>query len=717
MSSPFEKPPLYVVPFTPGAAEGRAQDQSAYAPVLFERPEAVESTVPHGLAKTVATALPGLWYCLHLPAALSDLIDVDIWMLKAAQNLSLEHNILLVPIDCFDEDVLGRHLQYHHPVVTICPDELLDEARQRASTLGFALPTTPYSQLSDATLTAQWKAVHEHFIPDLPRLTGEVPLTHRLDLAPLTLPHRRLARQMGWPTAESVVQDTSASEAFAQALRGQTFLAALTRLEREGASHDEADRRFRQTFEEEATRLRVPVALALPGTAPAYARIAYDSELRRRTGPQSAVNPNDTWSVTLHERPDHMVERAAIEFAVTHQSVASSGLGLMLPTMPPDAFITLAELERHFHTPHSSAAVRRLLTRLNDAAQPLWSKELKAAIQRASYLTVFSDFPLGLLTMPGDSAPLCARLPVMYRPLQPLTRMVQQQLSAPPAMSLDRSIKVLVAECIPVSDPVGRMSRQGWDIARETVAPDSVTLTIIQAETLTLEALRQSVAEHRPDILIISAHGTMVGNMAALVVGDAPHLDLGLDRMPPVVILSACHVAPRGSGTVAITDLLLREGALAVLGTQVPVDVRRNAMLMVRFMVYLAKENTKPGQFSTILDVWHHVQTSNAVNDIIDGSPSLRAWGTSTTINGRPVLVEFMSSRAVGRIRPPHVYEDTERVLGEIADEQGQGDRVRNWFRRPGYVPESLFYIFAGRPDRIHLTPLELLTEQACPGR
>lgn len=361
--------------------------------------------------------------------------------------------------------------------------------------------------------------------------------------------------------------------------------------------------------------------------------------------------------------------------------------------------------------------MRRLLTRLNDAAQPLWSKELKAAIQRASYLTVFSDFPLGLLTMPGDSAPLCARLPVTYRPLQPLTRMVQQQLSAPPAISLDRNIKVLVAECIPVSDPVGRMSRQGWDIARETVASGSVTLTIVQAETLTLGALQQSVAEYHPDILVISAHGTMAGNMAALVIGDAPHLDLGLDRMPPVVVLSACHVAPRGSGDVAITDLLLREGALAVLGTQVPVDVRRNAMLMVRFMVYLAKENTKPGQFSTILDVWHHVQMSNAVNDIIDGSLGLRAWATRTTINGQPVLVEFMSSRAAGRIRPPHVYEDTERVLGEIAEEQGQGDRVRNWFRRPGYVPESLFYIFAGRPDRIHLTPLELLTEQARPGR
>ncbi|MFF7124218.1 CHAT domain-containing protein [Streptomyces sp. NPDC008240] len=663
----------------------------------------------------MAAALPGLWYCLHLPASLADLVDVDIWKLKAAQSARLDHNILLVPIDCFDED-LDRHLQRHQPVVTVCPDELLDEARQRASALGFVLPTTPYSQLSDATVTAQWKAIHEHFLPERPKLAGEVSLTRRLDLAPLTLPHRRLARQMGWPTAELDAQDMSVSKAFTQVFHGQTRLAALARLEREGASPSEVAGRFLQTAREEADRLQVPVALGLPGTAPAYARIAYDSEVRRRSGPQPAVSPDDTWSVALHERPDHMVERAAIEFAVTHEAVASSGWGLMLPSVPPDAFVVLAELERHFLAPHSGAAVRRLLTRLNDAAQPLWSKELAAAIQRASHLTVFSNFPLGLLTMPGDSAPLCARLPVAYRPLEPLTRTVQHQVFAPPSISLNHTIKVLVAECIPLSDLVGQISRAGWRIARENVASEAATLTIVQAETLTLEALQQSVAEHRPDILVISAHGTMVGNMAALVIGDTPHLDLGIDHMPSVVVLSACHVAPRGSGAVAIADLLLREGALAVLGTQIPVEVTRNATLMIRFMVYLAEEIAKPGQFATILDLWHHVQRSNAVTDILDGSPSLRAWATSTTINGHSVIREFCS-RASGQLRLPHVYEDTERVLGEIADEQGQGKRVRNWFRRPGYVPESLFYVFAGRPDRIHLSSLGWRAEPARPGR
>ncbi|MFG3429380.1 CHAT domain-containing protein [Streptomyces californicus] len=204
----------------------------------------------------------------------------------------------------------------------------------------------------------------------------------------------------------------------------------------------------------------------------------------------------------------------------------------------------------------------------------------------------------------------------------------------------------------------------------------------------------------------------MAGNLAALHIDGAPRLFLGIDRMPPVVILSACHVAPRGAGAVAISDLLLREGALAVLGTQVPVDVRHNATLMIRFLLYVAEEITKPGQFATLLDVWHHVQSSNAVNDILAATPKLKRWAGSPAPSGRPVRVEFMAHRAAGRIRRAHVYEDTEQVLGEIADDQGQGLRIRNWFRRPGYVPESLFYVFAGRPDRIFLSSLRQHTER-----
>ena len=182
-------------------------------------------------------------------------------------------------------------------------------------------------------------------------------------------------------------------------------------------------------------------------------------------------------------------------------------------------------------------------------------------------------------------------------------------------------------------------------------------------------------------------------------------LALGLGPLPPVVILSACHVAPRGAGAVTVADLLLREGAVAVLGTQVPVDVAHNAILMGRLFVYVTEVMAQREEHATLLEVWHRVQTSNAINDILNGSNSLHSWGRSMAASGRPVLVEFMSVRSTGQLQMGHIYKDTERVLGAIADDQGEGERVRNWFRSPGYVPESLFYLFIGRPEHIYLRP------------
>lgn len=71
-----------------------------------------------------------------------------------------------------------------------------------------------------------------------------------------------------------------------------------------------------------------------------------------------------------------------------------------------------------------------------------------------------------------------------------------------------------------------------------------------------------------------------------------------------------------------------------------------------------------------------------------------------------------MTVRSAGQLRAGHIYTDTERVLGDIADDQGNGVRVRNWLRKPGYVPESLFYTFAGRPDRVFLRSLEDLVAE-----
>jgi len=132
---------------------------------------------------------------------------------------------------------------------------------------------------------------------------------------------------------------------------------------------------------------------------------------------------------------------------------------------------------------------------------------------------------------------------------------------------------------------------------------------------------------------------------------------------------------------------------------------------MSRFFLYIRESAARREEHSNLLEVWHRTQTTNAIIDIINGSESLRSWGYGNTASGRPVVEEFMSVRSVGQLR--NIYTDTERVLGEIADDLGMGSKVRNWFQRPGYVPESLFYVFAGKPERIYLRPMIDVVRQA----
>ncbi|MGW6481988.1 CHAT domain-containing protein [Streptomyces sp. NPDC055059] len=711
-SSPTARPLGYVVVFE---SEGGKTD-AAYSPFATKQiglEDLAHGTVPHGLSRDMATALPGLWYCLHLPSTLSDFVDAPAWLLQAMQYLKIDHQILLIPIDLLGTPQAARFLHGLHRTLVLCPDDLVDQTRRLSADLGFALPTAAFSLLSDESLESHWQAIRRHYLPDDSVLSGNPVLTRRTDLAPVTLPQERLARQMGWPPLQVTGRDNA--NLVSTAMHRQSLLATVARLEREGHSPESAEPLFDRVRREEAGRLRLPVTLAAPGVAPAYSRTAYSSELRAHMEAEENSNEIDTWSAEMATRPNAAVERSAIQFVTAHHAIATSGLGLVLPAIPPKAFVELAELEKHFVQGEKPTAVRRLLTRLNEATQPVWTMDAVETIKRASYLTVFSNFPLGLLTLPGDTAPLSARIPIAYRPLTPLTRTVQKELATPPSLNLDGKIRVLIAECIPSSDPVGHLSRQGWKAVSSFEAPIRHLLNIEQVETLTIDALREAVAAHKPHFLILSAHGAFRDNVAGLVIGDEVRLQLGFDTPPLVVMLSACHVAPRGAGAIAVTDLLLREGVVAVLGTQIPVRVDRNAMIMVRLLANVAEELERPGKHATLLDLWHHVQKLNAVNDVLGANKSLYIWGMSEGPNGISNARDFMTRRSAGRLRGAHIYEDTEEVLGEMADEQGVGDKVRNWFKRPGYVPESLFYLMAGHPDRIHFATVENQVDKHLP--
>jgi hypothetical protein len=216
--------------------------------------------------------------------------------------------------------------------------------------------------------------------------------------------------------------------------------------------------------------------------------------------------------------------------------------------------------------------------------------------------------------------------------------------------------------------------------------------------------LQHTLAATQPDILLLSCHGgyDRRRRLAGVYIGDELRIGPELGPMPPVVILSACNVAPRGTGAVNIAELLAREGALTVLATQTPVDVRRNAHIMMRFLLYLAESLAGREPHVTLAEAWHRAATSNAVLDILSGDDALNRWAHERRAGISPIE-EFMQSRSVGRLRLGHIYEDSEALLLELAIEHGLEDEMRTHIEKKAYVPETLFYFLLGWPDRIRL--------------
>jgi hypothetical protein len=83
----LEKKPLYAVLFT------TTDDLEAYEPLILHPNDQSRVTVPHGLDRNVADALPALWYCLHLPRTFYDLINLHLSFMQSSWH-PFKHSIV-----------------------------------------------------------------------------------------------------------------------------------------------------------------------------------------------------------------------------------------------------------------------------------------------------------------------------------------------------------------------------------------------------------------------------------------------------------------------------------------------------------------------------------------------------------------------------------------------------------------------------------------------
>ncbi|MEC4021025.1 hypothetical protein [Streptomyces sp. H27-D2] len=239
---------LYLVVFDP--EDGTAPTE--ISPVIDTPLEGSDQfAIPHGLARDVARALPGLWCCLHLPQSPGDLVDLEAWRLKGLQQLAMGHHVMPIPVTALNSLALAP---WWRPMLALCPDELVERTAQGAVALGVELPVASFSSLGDGSLEEHWRAIQERVCPDVPPLTGKVTLSRRLDLAALDLPWRLMARRMGWDIDAPAEEEPRTL--LHRTLQGHTLVAATARLERQGLTPEEAEPVFEQTVVEEPLSYR-----------------------------------------------------------------------------------------------------------------------------------------------------------------------------------------------------------------------------------------------------------------------------------------------------------------------------------------------------------------------------------------------------------------------------------------------------------------------------
>jgi hypothetical protein len=474
------------------------------------------------------------------------------------------------------------------------------------------------------------------------------------------------------------------------ALNFRTFVFALDTLAQLQEQPEDPEQRLCSEIAKETEELRLSITVAAPGAPPSYSQIA-----RLKGAP--ANTPQDL------QRRDKI-----IELLTAHHAVGKSGIALRMPEVPTELYLKLSELEAACRTENvRPRKIWRLIEDLSRRGQFLFEGETRFPIlARARPLQIFSDFPIGLLIPPGASAPLHLCVPTIYRPLTPLTRALQFELHLGDRIDLSNGFRVLLAECIDPSDRIAHLSWNGLSYTKTTLDhPSSRCLTDMKRIGSPHE-LAMALEKEQYDVLVLSAHGiySSEGLWSSLLIGQTPSMLEDVDRLPPIVFLSSCHTAPRGKGAVSIADLLIRKGALVILGTLIPVRVDRSAVLMQRLLLYMEQAVAGNEPLYTLDEALYKALALNAVHDYETMSTRFMEWMASPYPgSGRRVINEFKHQRSSGRLRPYHIYRDTEEVLLEIAKEMGDEKWVRAQLSSPGFFPETAFYMLIGNTDEIIL--------------
>lgn len=648
-------------------------EQTTADPPVVPLEQIAHANSLYGLAPEVVPVLPALKYVLNLPRNALDLSRRPLRLVRDFKQLDLPHDVFFAPwpVVCqWQPRLLRGATLVVHPesispqvVAEACPDTLLGVVSQ--------------NRLNEQLCRAHWARLEELYgATDPPRYP------HRPELescARLVLSHT--ARLFSLP---EVPVFNEPAEQQLQLLRLHHHVTALAHLEAQLVPAEEVEDRMDEALEATASSFSVPVAIVAPGIPAPLRRALIERGARPDLSPDGTV-----------------AECEAMEILGAHRAIARGGAYVVLPTVPVGIFRQLFNLEREYEQKQRRAQrVLDLLGKIGRLLAAFLEEHLYSGmIAKSSDVLVMSQFPLGLATPRGSKSPLSMWKPLFYRPLIPLTRMLQMELPDHATYYLEAiRLKLLIVECLEEKDLLYHDSMRAWT-RMQTYMKDDYEIEFVCASSI--GELSSHIERVTPHILIVSGHGTTgpARNQRSVAIGEERYTGIEIPHVPPLVFLSVCSTSPRGGGDVSVADMMLRHGAYAVVCCMVPVDFAHNAQFFMRLLIYMAQARACDSPLRNFADVWHYTIMTHPVFDILHS--------LSRTPEGQRLELEAYRARFMTAppttMRRTHAHQDALLRLEEVADELGERKRFSEAIRLNGFLPESLFYMVLGWPEKFVL--------------
>ncbi|EEO39707.1 hypothetical protein FSCG_00420 [Fusobacterium vincentii 4_1_13] len=663
-----------------------------YQPIIQLTPYIFSKTT-HLWDSNLTPIIPALWYIFHLPRNGFDVITNDIELILHTHDEP--HNIIIFPYCTNNKEKqnIFNHL-IENPILIICPDELYEDIKEDITIPKSFLGIYKVSELTSELLIEQWEKLSDMIISNFPNekkciINPNFRLTKSNERK--ILPLLSLANQFGY--TEQLIDEiknlnlNNNHNNYMINLR-KKLLYICNEIKKNDSNFEKSTERI---LIENTIFNGIPLVITFSGTS--------NSQIKKFSREKSLPE----------------IEKEIIDILGYHRSIAKKALYISIESMSQELFSSLNQIEEHCKNNAGKIKNIFIWNTLKKIGKIINSKLLKFNINILDYIsqiTIFSDFPIGLAILPEYSAPLCCIKPISYRPLTPLTRTLQREMLKENQYYLGKGkkIKILILECIEKEDKIREYCDNFFKELNNLIKyKNNEDIELFLYEVPSIKNFKEILKNNKDiDILIISAHGNYQSesNVAGIIIGNEIFMADDNDiSVPPVVLLNACHVMPRGKGVVTVGDLFLRAGAKAVLGTFIPVDVRRNSILILRLFANILEVRNGWSPMTTLDQIWQHTVCTNAIHEIISSSSRIEEWANSRKSNCLSPLEDFKLKYSKNNLRKTHIYEDSEKIMKKLAykDNKDIGEYFENYIKSNSYFPESVFYQFIGFPENIFI--------------